>query len=60
MNTQYEMINEFVLVRLGGCNFELGNIDLARKYLFDAYLMAGKDIFDHENERYLQVIEDII
>ena len=58
--TKYEMINEFVLVRLGGCYFELGEIDQARKYLFDAYMMAGKEIFDHENEKYLQVIEDII
>ncbi len=52
--------NPFVYIRLGECLFELGDEIKAREYLLRAYMLAGKDIFENEDEKYFKVIEDII
>lgn len=51
--------NPFVVLRLGQCSFELGKDD-AVEYLIRAYMLAGKDIFESEDEKYFDQIINLI
>lgn len=46
--------NPFILLRIGQCYYELGNIDEAENALFRAYILDGKKIFKSENKKYLK------
>jgi tetratricopeptide (TPR) repeat protein len=48
--------NPFIHLRLGQCQFELGNLDRAADELMRAYMGAGRDIFDHDDPKYLRFL----
>ncbi len=52
--------NPFVLVRIGECFFEIDSLDNAKNYLLQAYMVEGEDIFENEDEKYFEVIRDLI
>lgn len=45
--------NPFVHLRLGQCQFELGNLDRSADELMRAYMGAGPDIFGNDDPKYL-------
>lgn len=45
--------NPFVHLRLGQCQFELGNLDRAADELMRAYMGAGPQIFAQDDGKYL-------
>lgn len=49
----------FVMMRLGQCSYESGKDD-AKEYLMRAYMLAGEDIFENDDEKYLEAIKDLI
>jgi tetratricopeptide (TPR) repeat protein len=51
--------NPFVMLRLGQCSFELGKDDAA-EYLIRAYMLAGDDIFESEDEKYFDQIKNLV
>ena len=51
--------NPFVMLRLGQCSYELGKED-AVEYLMRAYMLAGKDIFENDDEKYFELIKKLI
>ncbi|MCR5541282.1 MAG: hypothetical protein K6F71_10790 [Ruminococcus sp.] len=51
--------NPFVMLRLGQCSHELGKEDAA-EYLMRAYMLAGEDIFKSDDEKYIDLIRDMI
>lgn len=48
--------NPFIHMRLGQCQFELGNIERAADELTRAYAIEGEDIFEHEDPKYLDFL----
>lgn len=56
----FEMINEFVLIRYGQCLYELGQIEDGKRFIFEAYLIGGKELFVYENAKYFPIIEAMI
>jgi len=52
--------NPFVLVRIGECFFETDCLDNAKNYLLQAYMVEGEEIFENEDEKYFEVIKDLI
>jgi tetratricopeptide (TPR) repeat protein len=52
--------NPFVCVRVGECFFELGNIDKAKEYLLQAYMLEGNEIFADADPKYFKVIAPLI
>lgn len=48
--------NPFLHLRLGQCEFELGNLDRAADELTRAYMGAGADIFEGE-EKYFEFLK---
>lgn len=48
--------NPFLHLRLGQCQYELGNTDRASDELIRAYMGAGKEIFDHDHRRYFEFL----
>lgn len=51
--------NAYILLRIGECAFEL-QLEHAQEFLFKAYMMDGKDIFNCEDEKYYKAIETIL
>jgi tetratricopeptide (TPR) repeat protein len=49
--------NPFLHLRLGQCQFELGNLDRAADELARAYMGAGKDIFQGADPKYLAFLK---
>lgn len=49
--------NPFIHLRLGQCEFELGNLDRAADELCRAYMGAGKDIFEADDEKYFAFLK---
>lgn len=49
--------NPFLHLRLGQCQFELGNLDRAADELIRAYMGAGADIFAQEDEKYIAFLQ---
>lgn len=49
--------NPFLHLRLGECQFELGNLDRAADELTRAYAVAGEDIFDREDPKYFEFLK---
>ena len=52
--------NPFILVRIGECLFETDSLDNAKNYLLQAYMVEGEEIFENEDEKYFEVIKDLI
>ncbi|MEC1180061.1 tetratricopeptide repeat protein [Metasolibacillus meyeri] len=52
--------NPFILLRLGESLFECGEIDKAKEYLLRAYILEGYKIFFNEDDKYFELIKDII
>ncbi|WP_040006252.1 tetratricopeptide repeat protein [Fibrisoma limi] len=52
--------NPYITLMIGECYFELENIELAREYLLKAYALEGEEIFDDEEEKYFQLIINLI
>ncbi len=48
--------NPFIHLRLGQCQFEVGNLDRAADELMRAYMGGGKDIFEQDDSKYLQFL----
>jgi tetratricopeptide (TPR) repeat protein len=44
--------NPFIHLRLGQCQFELGNLDRAADEFTRAYAVAGEEIFAEEEQKY--------
>ena len=49
--------NPFLHLRLGQCNFELGELDRAADELMRAYMGAGPDIFQDQDPKYLAFVK---
>jgi hypothetical protein len=49
--------NPFLHLRLGQCQFELGNLERAADELARAFLLEGKRIFEQDNPKYLEFIK---
>ena len=52
--------NPFVHLRLGQCQFELGDEALARQSLYKAYRNGGQALFKQEPAKYLAIIADLV
>jgi len=52
--------NPFVLLRMGEVLFEVNNIVGAKEYLLRAFILEGKEIFEGEPEKYINLIEKIV
>lgn len=52
--------NPFILLRLGECYYELGNLKQAQEYLLRAFMLEGDEIFDGEDEKYFELIKDMV
>jgi len=52
--------NSFVLLRLGQSLYESGELEKAKEQLLRAYILDGDDIFEDEDEKYINLIADII
>jgi len=49
--------NPFIHLRLGQCQFELGNLDSAADELLRAFMGTGKQIFDDEEPKYFEFLK---
>jgi hypothetical protein len=49
--------NPFLHLRLGQCQFELGNLERAADELARAFLMEGKVLFEDDDPKYLDFIK---
>jgi tetratricopeptide (TPR) repeat protein len=49
--------NPFLHLRLGQCQFELGNLDRAADELARAFLVEGKQIFEDSDPKYLDFVQ---
>lgn len=58
--TEETLDNPYVLLNMGICFYELGELQKARNFLISAYMVEGEDIFLEENEKYFAVIQDLI
>jgi hypothetical protein len=57
MNCPDAIGNPFLHLRLGQCQFELGNLDRAADELARAYMGAGEDIFEDEGLKYFTFLK---
>ncbi len=48
--------NPFIHLRLGECQFELGDLDRAADELMRAYMGAGPEIFEGDDPKYLRFL----
>lgn len=51
--------NPFVMLRLGQCCYELNKGD-TQEYLMRAYMLAGKEIFEDEEDKYFNCIQELV
>jgi tetratricopeptide (TPR) repeat protein len=49
--------NPFLHLRLGQCEFELGNLDRAADELARAYMVEGDEIFEDEDPKYFAFLK---
>ncbi|MFJ7405398.1 MULTISPECIES: hypothetical protein [unclassified Lysinibacillus] len=52
--------NPFILLRLGESLYECGELDKAKEYLLRAYILDGYKIFFNEDDKYFELIKDMI
>lgn len=49
--------NPFIHLRLGQCQFEIGNLERAADELTRAYALEGKELFSEEDPKYLEFLK---
>jgi tetratricopeptide (TPR) repeat protein len=49
--------NPFIHLRLGQCQLELGNLDRAADELMRAYMGAGAEIFEDQDDKYIRFLQ---
>ncbi|MGG4552088.1 tetratricopeptide repeat protein [Paenibacillus humicus] len=52
--------NPLILLRLGESLFECGELERAKEYLLKAYILDGEKLFVEEDDKYFELIKDII
>lgn len=52
--------NPLILLRLGESLLECGELEKAKEYLLKAYMLEGYKIFNEEDDKYFELIRDII
>ena len=52
--------NPFIFLRMGQCFYEIESYDKATEYLLQAYMLEGYEIFEDEEEKYIDLIRDKI
>jgi len=52
--------NEFIMMRIGQVHFETGDYERAKKYLLRAYILAGEEIFNDEDPKYLTFLRTTV
>ncbi|MFJ6268343.1 tetratricopeptide repeat protein [Lysinibacillus xylanilyticus] len=60
LNCPNGISNPFILLRLGESLFECGEMDKAKEYLLRAYMLEGYKIFFNEDDKYFELIVDMI
>ncbi|MGG2016525.1 tetratricopeptide repeat protein [Bacillus sp. S10(2024)] len=60
LNCPEGISNPFILLRLGEGLFECGELDRAKEYLLRAYILEGYKLFFNEDDKYFELIKDII
>lgn len=60
LNCPDGIVNPFILLRLGQSLFELGDEKKAKEYLLKAYMIEEIQIFSNEDDKYKDLIMDII
>ncbi|MCM3356803.1 tetratricopeptide repeat protein [Psychrobacillus sp. MER TA 171] len=60
LNCPGGIANPFILLRLGESLFECGEYDKAKENLLRAYSLEGYKIFFNEDDKYFEVIRDLI
>jgi len=60
LNCPNGVSNPFILLRLGESLFECREYDKAKEYLLRTYLLEGYTIFYNEDDKYFELIKDII
>lgn len=54
------MANPFILLRLGQSYYEVGDFENAKRHFIETYMMEGEDIFDEEDEKYFELIRELV
>ena len=52
--------NGYIHFSLGQVLYELEDFEKSKEYLLRAYMIEGEDIFEDEDEKYIQSIKDLI
>ena len=52
------MANPFIFLRMGQCYYEIENYAKAEEYLLRAYMLEGNEIFEDEEEKYMDLIKN--
>lgn len=52
--------NPYINLKLGEGLFEISDMEKAKEYLLRAYMLDGYQIFNEEDDKYIQLILDII
>ncbi|MFE6076981.1 tol-pal system YbgF family protein [Paenibacillus sp. NPDC057886] len=60
LNCPEGISNPLILLRLGESLVECGELDKAKEYLLRAYMLEGYEIFSEEDQKYYELIKDII
>lgn len=60
LNCPNGISNPFILLRLGQSLFEIKDMDKAKEYLLRAYMLEGYKIFNSEDDKYINLILDMI
>lgn len=60
LNCPDGITNPYILLRLGECLFECEQFEKAKEYLLKAYMLEGYRIFAEEDEKYFEIIKEII
>lgn len=51
--------NPFINLRIGECFYKIDDIDNAKEYLLQAYMLEGDKIFEEEPDVYLEIVKSI-
>lgn len=52
--------NPYVLIKLGICYYELGNMPQATEFFMRTYMLDEKELFNMNDEKYFDLIKDIV
>ena len=52
--------NPFIMLRLGQIYFNLGELDEAKEYLVRGYMLEGEELFEDEDQKYLDFLKQHI